>query len=476
MRSIVFALALLASGSAQARPERRFVIVVANNRSVTPGVAPLTWADDDGARWYELLAPSAEAASLFTVLDEESQRQLHDDALLAEAPTRAAIFARLADYNRRMDAARAEGADPVLTLVLIGHGEVAPDGEGFLSLLGAPRRRGELLRDVIATSRAAFNHLIIDACNSYLLVARRGADKPDAEAAAAIHRYVAEEDLARYPNTGVFLSTSRAEVSHEWSEYGGGVFSHELRSALTGAADVNGDGRVEYSEAKAFVASANLQLDDPRARLDVYVRPPALDRGRALMDLGASHLRHFLVLPKSLSGRFYLEDARGVRYADFNKAAEQQVIIGLVDSAAYYLRDGERELTVSLRRPGAVQVRDSAWRARTLAARGSIVGELSLKLFRTPFGPSFYRGFVASTGDTPVGSGTGAFVPPSAEDSVRAHALESRLTDFHRRLDAPSARDRYARTLLDWADRRLGASDLDELERTLRALEAITRR
>src|SRR5581483_9078706 len=141
------------------------------------------------------------------------------------------------------------GDEPVLTVGLIGHGEGAPSGGRFVRIVDGPLTRGELLREVIAPSKAAFNHLIIDACNAYLMVARRGDDRAPA-AADAIRRYVADEDLARYPTTGVLLSTSRAAASHEWSAFGAGVFSHELRSALAGGADVNGDGRVEYSEVR----------------------------------------------------------------------------------------------------------------------------------------------------------------------------------------------------------------------------------
>lgn len=457
----LFALAGIAHAT-ERRPERRFVVIVANNLSVTPGVSPLSYADDDGARWYDLLAPTAAEISLFTVLDSESQRVFRDEARVAESPTRAALFARLAEYNHKMSEARKEGVDPVLFFVFVGHGELAADGEGFVSLLDGKLRRSELFRNLIAPSTAAFNHVVIDACNSYLLVARRGAGARGPDLSAALRQYVSEENLGRYPNTGVLLSTSRAQASHEWSEYGGGVFSQEVRSALAGAADVNGDGRVEYSELTAFLAAANLHVDDPRAHIDVFAQAPAIDRARPMMDLAASRLKSFLVLPPQVEGRFFLEDARGARYADFHKAAEQQLIIGLVPSSYYYLRTEDEEAQLALDRPGAIRLSPSSWHRRALAARGPLAESLRRHLFEAPFGPSFYRGYVASRGELPVEEHPAPFAPAEPD---RVDSLAARLDALARPTDS------FHRNLMEWARHRLAASDLEEAERTLRALE-----
>ena len=45
---------------------KSFVVVVANNHSLTPGVAPLRFADDDGARWYERRGPVPFGSSRWT--------------------------------------------------------------------------------------------------------------------------------------------------------------------------------------------------------------------------------------------------------------------------------------------------------------------------------------------------------------------------------------------------------------------------
>ena len=469
------ALLLLSSVAAASPPARNFVVVIANNRSLTAGVEPLRYADDDGARWYELLKPTAERISLFTVFDAESQRVFGPLVAEAQPPTRAAIVARLAEYNRAMTEVRNRGEEPVLYVVIVGHGEIAPDGEGYVSLLDVPLRRSELFRDVIAPSTASFNHLIIDACNAYLLVARRGDDRGPS-GAAAIKRYLADEDLDRYPGTGVLLATSRARATHEWSLYGGGIFSHELRSALTGAADVNGDGRVEYSEVSAWVAAANLRIDDPNARLDLYVRSPARDRTRALMDLTTAGFTHFLRLPSFAEGRFYLEDARGVRFADLNKAPGEPLLMALVDSPWYFLREEHKESRIVLDSwRGTLEAQPDKLVARTMVERGAIEQSFQKHLFEVPFGAGFYRGHVSSTSDPPVADPPLArFTPPPLDEAKPAtqSELAGRLTavkDNVKKHDI--GHDELIEHLLPWADKRLAAGDLWEAARTIGELE-----
>ena len=67
---------------------------------------------------------------------------------------------------------------------------------------------------------------------------------------------LAKNSLARFPNVGAIMATASDAESHEWDAIEQGVFTHELISALRGAADVNGDGKIEYSEASAFFNAA----------------------------------------------------------------------------------------------------------------------------------------------------------------------------------------------------------------------------
>jgi hypothetical protein len=420
-RWLALALALSAGlgGRPAAARTRTYALIVAQNHSLDAGVQPLKYADDDGAKNWELFSLLSERASLFAVLDEETARVHGEAAAHAEVPERAAILDRLARYNDLMAADLARGDEPELFFVYAGHGDVDPRGEGYVSLADGRLTRGELYRDVIAPSRARFVHVIVDACKSYFMVNARGGRRwTDDQVAPTedgsterVNAFLAQEELDHYPRAGVIVATSGDQETHEWSRYRGGILSHELRSALTGAADVNGDGRVEYSELRAFLAAANARVRLPEARVEVFSRAPALDRHRAVIDLrqaaGLDRPTRFLHFGSQLSGRFHVEDERGVRYADLNKEAGAAFDVVISAKHSYYVRRGDEEEGEV--RPGVtrrIEVDGLRWQRRAIAARGAIDQSFQKDLYRVPFGRGFYDGFVATSADLPVDEGT----------------------------------------------------------------------
>lgn len=399
MRLLAVVLALLA-GAARAEV-RRFAVIVAENRPLpgAEGLATLRYADDDGARYWSLLRAVGAEVALLAVLDEETQRRRPDAAAAARPPTRAALARTLDEVNRRMAAARAAGHQVDFYFVFAGHGEVGPNGEGRVHLRDGFLTRGELIRDVVAASRADFNHLIIDACHASAMVFRRGGDdgyRPD-DYRETIARYLHEEDLDAHPDTGVLLAATASHEAHEWEVFGAGVFSHEVRSGLAGAADTNGDGLIEYAELSAFVAAANLAVEAPEARPQVVARPPLLNRHRPLIDI-ADGPRHFLQLPAGFRGRAWLENDRGERYADFHASGEAPVVLALAPAPHYYLRRPGGEARVPLPGPGTVDGARLEWRDPALGARGALDDAFRRQLYEVPFGPSFFRGYVARSG------------------------------------------------------------------------------
>ena len=67
--------------------------------------------------------------------------------------------------------------------------------------------------------------------------------------------------------------------------------------------------------------------------------------------------------------------------------------------------DGKSKINFcnALRRAGAVvDAAALAWGALPLAARGPVEDAFRARLFSVPFGPAFYRGYVASVGEAPV--------------------------------------------------------------------------
>ncbi|HEY1585734.1 MAG TPA: hypothetical protein VGH63_08595 [Polyangia bacterium] len=413
---------LLVCATASART-KTYAVIIAENRSLDPGVKPLQFADDDGAKTWELFSLFADRSALFVVLDADTARLHPDAARNAESPERAAIFDKLARFNAEMARDLDRGDEPELFFIYAGHGDVDGNGQGYVNLRDGKLTRAELYRDVIAPSKAKFVHVVVDACKSYFLVNARGSSKrwvddsvPPEEGAAGdahLQAFLEEEQLERHPRAGVIVATSGDQETHEWARYRGGILSHELRSALSGAADVNGDGRIEYSELRAFLAAANARVRNPEARVDVFARAPALDRHRPLVDLRtASPTARYLHFGAGLGGRFFIEDDRGVRVADLNKEAGTAFDVMVSTRHAYYVRsdDQEAEARVGERR---IDVASLPWHARAIAARGAIDATFRNDLYREPYGRGFYDGFVATSGDLPVEEG-GGFVAATA--------------------------------------------------------------
>ncbi len=408
MRTALIAAALLVCLPNTLRAEeaprtRQYTVIVSHNGSNDPKLAPLRFADDDGARFYELLAPQSEEAHLLAVLDAQTQARHPGLASRTRPPTEAELLRTLETVNARMEEDRALGIDPVLLFVFTGHGKRGAAGEGTISLLGGDFSRKDLYGKVLAPSRARWIHLIVDACDSYFFVNARGV-LPRAESyAGTVRSFLDERTLEQFPHVGVILSTASEKESHEWEGVQGGVFSHQVRSALSGAADVNGDGRVEYSELRAFVAAASARVRDPRGRPEVFARAPAQDLSRPLVDLSRPGGLGFLSVPAASSGRYWLEDERGVRLYDFHKESARPLVLAVPADRQLFLRQADREASFRAAAGSVVDGESLRFRALEVASRGGALDQTFREdLFSIAYGPSFYAGFVASTGEPPV--------------------------------------------------------------------------
>lgn len=399
---------------------RRFALVVAENRPQNDRLAPLRFADDDGLRYRALLQTLGAEVTLLTVLDEDTQRRNPAAARGLRAPTLAAVVESMARINAQMTAAHAEGEVTDFYFVFAGHGESGPNGEGRMHLRDGVLTRRAFLETVVSASTADFNHLVIDACHAAALVSRRGGEDDGYRERGfedVVQRYLDDEDLSAHPNTGALLASSRGEETHEWEVFRAGIFSHQVRSGLTGVADTNGDGVIEYSELAAYVAAANATVRAPGARPEVVTFPPALDRHRPLADLADGPTR-YLRLPARFLGRAWLEDANGDRYADFNASGEAPMLVALADAGGYYLRRGTDEAHIDDSSPGAVDGGRLPWRPRALGTRGAVDDAFRRDLYGVPFGPSFYQGFVAQAGWLPaIRQREGVTVATTAEAS-----------------------------------------------------------
>ncbi|MBH25229.1 MAG: hypothetical protein CMH57_12395 [Myxococcales bacterium] len=450
------AAAWLTTTAAIAQPSpdahKLYAVIIANNTSVDQGVAPLRYADDDGARYWELFSSAANAeVHLLTTLDNESQLLFDGLAPQTRPPARAQVLSTLQKVRGAIARDRAQGVKTTLFVVFAGHGAIDEKGVGYLSLSDAPFTRQDLYREVISPQAADRTHLIIDACNAYYMVRSRNGEGGDDRSGESYDdefmRFLEQSNqLSQAPTVGVFVSTTGAAEVHEWSRYRGGVFSHQLRSGLLGAADVDGDLDVTYQELEAYLAAANASVTNPRARINVFAQAPAQSRHESILELDQLKKATFLELDRAQEGRYHLEDSRGVRYADFHKGSGGVMRIALLweplwRAPHYFIRTDRAEARVAPDSGPRVHLSGLPFVERADSARGSVEEAYRLGLFATPYGPGFFQGYSAALDRN--ASAQVAVVAPAEEDTqlglqlgLGASQAPLRLNGPHTNLDA----------------------------------------
>lgn len=362
---LLLTVVLGSAGGAYARTAKAtFGLVIGTNRSHDPKVKTLRYADDDAVQNAMLLTEFGGQVVLLAELDAHS-RTLYPD-VKATAPTRAAVRQALERLNAMMTDASKRGLEPILYIFYSGHGDVE-NNEGYINLKDGRLWRREFLK-LLHRSRAVRNHVIIDACKSYFLVFDRGTGGTRSPLVAPL----LDDPKMLPPNTGFFLSTSAAVDSHEWEAFQGGVFSHEVRSAMRGAADHNLDGKVTYEEAGAFVWSANRSVLNARFRPNVFSRPPG----------GSSAATAVLVQVSSAGGdrlhvgtgnrdHLYIEDENGLRLVDFRPSPGQKMVLLLPVRRPLFVRSADVEREVELPEGREVHFAALSPRQVTVARRGA---------------------------------------------------------------------------------------------------------
>lgn len=425
---------------------RRFALVIGSNHTLDDSQAPLRFADDDAARVAELLTETGVDTELVTHLDRDSQALFPELVARAHRPDEAGLESAYAALRGRMQAAKDRGDEVELLVYYSGHGDVGPDGQGYLTLDGGKLTRKKLFAGLLSRSPADHNHVIIDACRSEQFVLSRGKDwQPDRaelDLSRAVEKYLDKTHLGAFPNTGVVLAHSADQQTHEWDRYRGGIFTHELLSGLRGGADLNGDSRIEYSELGAFVSAANHGVDDPRARLEVVVRPPADDERRPLVEHGRLADHRVLLFGPGDRYHYTLEDGRGVRLADLHRSGEQHGYLRLPDGELFIHRregaDDRDEAQLRSDERGVVLAHLLRFDPAPSAARGSLDQAFRRGLFSTPFGPGYYAGYTAQRGllgvsepswQGPTEATVGASVEP--EGSAIAEAPDAAHDNRH---------------------------------------------
>lgn len=355
-----------------------FGLVIGTNISRDPGVKPLRYADDDAVQNAKLLSELGAQVVLLVQLDSESEALY--TAMQTTRPTKTAVRQAFGRLNALITEAQSHGRKTALYLFYSGHGDVE-NNEGYVNLWDGRLWRRDLL-ELLQQSRADQNHVIVDACKSYFLLFARGAGG----IRSPVFGSLLAEDPSVPENTGVFLSTSAAADSHEWEAFQGGIFSHEVRSALRGAADQDLDGSVTYEEAGAFVWTANQAVPNPRFRPKVYIRPPggASSDNAVLVQLSDATGDRLRVGPGATS-HLYVEDAQGLRLIDLRPEPTEEIVVLLPSRRPLFVRRAGTEQESELPKAHRIVLAELATRKATAARRGAEHVAFR-KLFEHPFG------------------------------------------------------------------------------------------
>jgi hypothetical protein len=377
--SVALALALVAVPAlAEERPRAAFAFIVGVNQSVDPEEPALRYADDDAARYLDLFRLLGARTYLLARLDDNTER-LHPQAAAEASVPRWTEWQRLVDQLARDVAqARERNLGTVIYFVYAGHGSVR-NGQGYVTLEDRRLTGRDLVEGLIERVNAEQVHLIVDACSSYFLAYGRG---PGGQR-RPLQGFSEVSRLSDDGRVGLLLSTSSVRESHEWEAFQAGVFSHEVRSGLYGAADADGDGRVSYKEIAAFVERANAAIPNERFRPEVHARPPK--DGPWLVELGKA-LEHRIEVDGKEAMHLRLEDSKGVRLADFHNAAGQRLWVARpIGTGPLYVRrvaDGQEYRVDGM--PEVVQLAALAPQQPRVASRGAEHEAFSL-IFSLPY-------------------------------------------------------------------------------------------
>jgi hypothetical protein len=407
--AVAIALAMLAGATGVARadeePPALFALIVGVNKSVDADLPPLAYADDDALRYHDLFRSLGARTYLLTRPDGNTRRVSPQAVAEAREPRRQELTQALAALATDIGRGRARSVRTVFYFIYAGHGNSSDDQTAYLTLEDARLGGSDIAREVVDAVGADETHVIVDACYSYLLAYGRGPGGRRRE----VHGFSGFGELARRQNVGLLLSTSSARESHEWEGFQAGVFSHEVRSGLYGAADADGDGRVSYREIAAFVARANAAIPNEQLRPDVFARPPAGSGG--IVDLRRGLARRLTVGADVAQAHYLLEDERGNRLADFHKARGQAVSLLRPASAGtlYLRRVGDNQEFEVPMTPDVVLVDDLLPTPSRSTARGAARHAFNL-VFSLPFDQSSVSAYELPPEDAyfgPRGEGVG---------------------------------------------------------------------
>jgi hypothetical protein len=372
----------------------QYVLAIGMNDAGGAHLAPLRFADDDAVEAVRLLARGQfENARLLTVMDTETQADARDLVHLARAPTTRELTRAVAELTARIETDSSAGHSPTVHVWISGHATYDDDGHAVFPLLDGALSAQRFLDDVVRPlSRAHRVHVFVDTCFAGALVRAKAAVKSVEPSTAETTFF--SRGLSGMPNVGAVVAASQASAAYEWEEVRAGVFSALTRAALRGAADADRDDVIRYSELGAFLAASTDAVAIAPARPRIAVYPPAIDNDALVLALGAGRGLSLFDDDVASLGPLSIVDGRGTFLvaAAFEPGFQPRLWLPVENGLYLRARGAEHPLTdddgrLALGAPQPVDVR-----ARSLVARALEEG-----LFKTPFGPAFYRGYRMTT-------------------------------------------------------------------------------
>jgi hypothetical protein len=321
--SLAILLVVVAWASGASAAVRRYALIMGNNRGDASD-AQLRYAESDAQRIYDALKDlgSFEPGDMVLLQGEQAER----------------AQSTLIGLNDRIRQTIAGGSEALLFVYYSGHG-----GADALHM-SATHLDFSRLEQLVRGSAATFRVLVVDSCRSGALTRVKGGH------AAPPFDIQVDEHLSEQ---GLVLLTSSAanEDAQESDELRGSFFTHYFVSALLGAADDDGDGRVTLEEAYRYAYEATLRsssatwagMQHPTFRYELQgagklplTELPVAGQRRAMLMFPAG--RAYLVMERSDQGAVVGEVSEAARARHLSVRAGRYFIRG---RAADALLEGE---------------------------------------------------------------------------------------------------------------------------------------
>ncbi|MFH1532575.1 MAG: caspase family protein [Pseudomonadota bacterium] len=375
---IVLALGLAAPSSAVAS---RLALVVGSNQALDPDLEALRYADDDALRTADLLGLVSDDVRVLVRPDQETAA-LHEGLEWAE-PTRDAVLSAIDDLVEEGERRADEGDSVTLYFVYSGHGNYDAEGRGYLHLEDGRLTLRDLFHHLVEPTEGVCEViLVIDACNAGFLVTARGVAKRRAAGPTTLR-------MEDYDHVGLILAASSVGEVREWGRYLSGIFSHQVRSGLMGGADLDGDGRILFTELAAFVAAANDAVVNPVYRLTPYIRAPLGAPDHAVIDYREARSHSRVKVDLEGARRLVVTDDDLVRYADLHVEEGFAPVVRLPRPGTWWFRIGDREFKVVARGDAELLLSAQPVSDRAHVSAKGVDSYLQRHLFEVPFGAGF---------------------------------------------------------------------------------------